>query len=158
MSSCPVFTFGKEKLPVSINVNITNTTKQNQDDDDDDDDVKVVSFKTCSSEMNTNWENTTHCFHPNQPLRWQAAMKYPCTSTDLIWKYFPFKTNKMLTKLEILYAYFSYHHWQCYKLKMPKSSIKFSLTSFPEKIFLYLCTSESTFVTTHTFLLLGWEF
>lgn len=53
VSSCPVFTFGKEKLPVSINVNITNTTKQNQDDDDDDD-VKVVCFKTCSSAMNTN--------------------------------------------------------------------------------------------------------
>lgn len=37
VSSCPVFTFGKKKLPVSINVNINKTTKQNEDDDDDDD-------------------------------------------------------------------------------------------------------------------------
>lgn len=38
VSSCPVFTFGKKKLPVSINVNTHKTTKQNEDDDDDDDD------------------------------------------------------------------------------------------------------------------------
>lgn len=37
MSSCPVFSFGKKKLPVSINVNINKTTKQNEDDDDDND-------------------------------------------------------------------------------------------------------------------------
>lgn len=34
VSSCPVFTFGKKKLPVSINVNINKTTKQNEDDND----------------------------------------------------------------------------------------------------------------------------
>lgn len=46
MSSCPVFTFGKEKLPVSINWKITKTTKEKQDDDDNDDDnVKVAVLK-----------------------------------------------------------------------------------------------------------------
>lgn len=64
VTSYPVFTFGKEKLPVSINVNITKTTKQKQDDD-----VNVVCFKTRSSQTNINWENTTHCFHPNKILR-----------------------------------------------------------------------------------------
>lgn len=78
VTSYPVFTFGKEKLPVSINVNITKTTKQKQDDD-----VNIVCFKTRSSQTNINWENTTHCFHPNKILRWQAAMKYACISTDM---------------------------------------------------------------------------
>lgn len=64
VTSYPVFTFGKEKLLVSINVNITKTTKQKQDYD-----VNLVCFKTCSSETNMNWENTAHCFHPNQLLR-----------------------------------------------------------------------------------------
>lgn len=83
MTSYPVFTFGKEKLLVSINVNITKTTKQKQDYD-----VNLVCFKTCSSETNMNWENTAHCFHPNQLLRWQAAMKYAHISTDM--EIFPF--------------------------------------------------------------------
>lgn len=48
VTSYPVFTFGKEKLLVSINVNITKTTKQKQDD------VSLVCFKTCSSETNMN--------------------------------------------------------------------------------------------------------
>lgn len=42
----------------------------------DDDDVKVVFLKSYIPDTNINWRNTAHCFHPNQPLRRQAAMKY----------------------------------------------------------------------------------
>lgn len=75
LSSCPVFTFGKKMLPVSINVNINKITKQQNNTKMmmtimiDDDDVEVLSLKTCIPETNINWKNTVHCFHPNQPLR-----------------------------------------------------------------------------------------
>lgn len=122
-----------------------------------DDNVKVVSLKPCIPETNINWKNTAHCFHPNQPLRWQAAMKYSRSSTDLVCGNTS-NPNKILTKVEILYSDFSYHYWQCYKLKIPETLIKFNMTSFPEKTFAYLHASDSTFVTTHAFLPLEWEF
>lgn len=74
-------------------------------DDDDDDDVKVLSLKTCIPETNINWKNTAHCFHPNQPLRGQAAMKCSCSSTDLVCGNTS-NPNKILTKLEICYSCF----------------------------------------------------
>lgn len=113
------------------------------DDDNDDDDVKVVSLKTWIPETNINWKNTAYCFHPNQPLRWQAAMKYSCSSTDLVCGNTS-NPNKILNKLKIHYLDFSYHYWQHYKLKIPESFIKFNLTSFPERTFAQLHESDTT--------------